>query len=144
MQDNSKEAKNKRYAWLLEHNNDYVSSCTYDTIEECIEDAKRDFKDYTSNYNQTYSITVQELVPYDIQIDGEIILDDLWSQVEEDVGDAADDWLNSDSDYTTEQLNDLSERLTRVVKTWLKETNNEPPFFRILSEKEIQICDIPQ
>lgn len=46
--------------------------------------------------------------------------------------------------YTTEQLADLSERLTGVIKTWLEETHNEPDFFNIIGEKEISICNIAQ
>lgn len=137
MQDDCK-CNNKKYSLLLTNYYDYQPAAMYDTIEECIVAAKEYFGNYIPD-----SITVQELVPYDIQINGEIILDDLWSQVESEVGDAADDWLTG-KDYTTEQLESLSERLTGVVKTWLKETNNEPPFYRVLSEKEIQICDIPQ
>lgn len=55
-----------------------------------------------------------------------------------------DDWLDSRTAYTTEQLADLSERLTGVIKTWLEETHNEPDFFNIIGEKEISICNIPQ
>ena len=62
----------------------------------------------------------------------------------QNVGDLVDDWLDSRTAYTTEQLADLSERLTGVIKTWLKETHNEPDFFNIIGEKEISICNIPQ
>lgn len=133
--------KDKKYAWQLERDSDYTSATAFDSIEECIADAQ----DYFAEENvKIKSITIQELGPYEISVDAEDVLDNVWNCAEAEVGDAADDWLTGKEDYTTDQLNDLSERLTGVIKTWLKETHNEPKFFRIIGEKEIQICNIPQ
>lgn len=133
--------KDKKYAWQLEHDSDYTSSIVFDSIEECIADAQ----DYFAEENvKIKSITIQELVPYEISVDAERVLDVVWDEAEANVGDIVDDWLDSRTAYTTDQLNDLSERLTGVIKTWLKETDNEPKFFHIIGEKEIQICNIPQ
>ena len=136
-----KENKDKKYAWQLEHDSDYTSATAFDSIEECIADAQ----DYFAEENvKIKSITVQELEPYEISVDAENVLEDIWENAEADVGDCIDDWLDSRTAYTTEQLDDLSERLTGVVSTWLKETHNEPDFFRITGEKEISVCNIPQ
>lgn len=136
----NKEHENRKYAWQLERDSDYTSATAFDSIEECIADAQ----DYFAEENvKIKSITIQELGPYEISIDAEDVLENVWNCAESEVGDIVDDWLEP-TDYTTEQLNDLSERLTGVIKTWLNETNNEPKFFCIIGEKEIQICDIPQ
>lgn len=136
----NKEHENRKYAWQLERDSDYTSATAFDSIEECIADAQ----DYFAEENvKIKSITIQELGPYEISIDAEDVLENVWNCAESEVGDIVDDWLEP-TDYTTEQLNNLSERLTGVIKTWLKETNNEPKFFCIIGEKEIQICDIPQ
>lgn len=90
------------------------------------------------------SITIQELRPYEISVDAERVLEVVWEEAEANVGDLVDDWLDSRTAYTTEQLADLSERLAGVIKTWLKETHNEPDFFNIIGEKEISICNIAQ
>lgn len=136
----SKENKDKKYAWQLEHDSDYTSAIVFDSIEECIADAQ----DYFAEENvKIKSITIQELGPYEIFVNAEDVLENVWNCAEAEVGDIADDWLEP-TDYTTDQLNDLSERLTGVIKTWLKETNNEPDFFNIIGEKEISICNIPQ
>lgn len=136
-----KENKDKKYAWQLEHDSDYTSATAFDSIEECIADAQ----DYFAEENvKIKSITVQELEPYEISVDAENVLEDIWENAESDVGDLIDDWLDSRTAYTTEQLADLSKRLTGVVSTWLKETHNEPDFFRIIEEKEISVCNIPQ
>lgn len=135
----NKEHEDTKYAWQLERNSDYTSATAFDSIEECIADAQ----DYFAEENaKIKSITIQELGPYEISVDAEDVLDNVWNCAEAEVGDVADDWLTGKEDYTTDQLNDLSERLTGVIKTWLKETNNEPKFFYIIGEKEIQICDI--
>lgn len=89
------------------------------------------------NYNS-------ELRPYEISVDAERVLEVVWEEAEANVGDLVDDWLDSRTAYTTEQLADLSERLTGVIKTWLEETHNEPDFFNIIGEKEISICNISQ
>lgn len=136
----NKEHENRKYAWQLERDSDYTSATAFDSIEECIADAQ----DYFAEENvKIKSITIQELGPYEISIDAEDVLENVWNCAESEVGDIVDDWLEP-TDYTTEQLNDLSERLTGVIKTWLKETHNEPKFFRIIGEKEISICNIPQ
>ena len=126
--------KDKKYAWQLEHDSDYTSSIVFDSIEECIADAQ----DYFAEENvKIKSITIQELGPYEISVDAERVLDVVWDEAEANVGDIVDDWLDSRTAYTTDQLNDLSERLTGVIKTWLKETDNEPKFFHIIGEKEM-------
>lgn len=129
-----------KYTWLLRHDGEYTTAPVFNTISACIRNALQ----YFENCPPTYSIIIQELVPYKIHISGESFLDNLWSDVELEVGDLADDWLNGYADYTDEQLNTLSERLTGVVNNWLEETDNKPPFYRILSEKEVQLCNIPQ
>lgn len=137
----SKEHKDKKYAWQLERDSDYTSATAFDSIEECIADAQ----DYFAEENvKIKSITIQELRPYEISVDAERVLEVVWEEAEANVGDLVDDWLDSRTAYTTEQLADLSERLTGVIKTWLEETHNEPDFFCIIGEKEISICDIPQ
>lgn len=132
--------ENRKYAWQLEHDSDYTSAIVFDSIEECIADAQ----DYFAEENvKIKSITIQELGPYEIFVNAEDVLENVWNCAEAEVGDIADDWLEPTA-YTTEQLADLSERLTGVIKTWLKETHNEPDFFNIIGEKEISICNIPQ
>lgn len=136
-----KENRDKKYAWQLERDSDYTSATAFDSIEECIADAQ----DYFAEENvKIKSITIQELEPYEISVDAEGVLEGIWDAAEYEAGDNVDDWLDSSTAYTTEQLNDLSERLTGVVSTWLKETHNEPCFFRIIGEKEIQISNISQ
>ena len=54
----SKENKDKKYAWQLEHDSDYTSATAFDSIEECIADAQ----DYFAEENiKIKSITIQEL-----------------------------------------------------------------------------------
>lgn len=137
----NKENKDKKYAWQLERDNNYTSDTAFDSIEECIADAQ----DYFAEENvKIKSITIQELKPYEISVDAERVLEVVWDEAEANVGDLADDWLDSRTAYATDQLNDLSERLKGVIKTWLKETHNEPTFFCIIGEKEISVCNIPQ
>lgn len=55
----SKEHKDKKYAWQLEHNSDYTSATAFDSIEECIADAQ----DYFAEENvKIKSITIQDLL----------------------------------------------------------------------------------
>lgn len=105
----SKEHKDTKYAWQLEHDSDYTSATAFDSIEECIADAQ----DYFAEENvKIKSITIQELKPYEISVDAERVLEVVWEEAEANVGDLVDDWLDSRTAYTTEQLADLSERLT--------------------------------
>lgn len=136
----NKENKEIKYAWRLEHDNDYTSATAFDSIEECIADAQ----DYSAKENiKINSITILKLAPYEIVVDADNVLQNIWEDAESDVGDWADDWLDP-TDYTAKQLYDLSSRLTGIVKTWLEETHNEPNFCCITEKKEISICNIPQ
>ena len=109
----NKENKDKKYAWQLERDNNYTSDTAFDSIEECIADAQ----DYFAEENvKIKSITIQELKPYEISVDAERVLEVVWDEAEANVGDLADDWLDSRTAYTTDQLNDLSERLTGLLK----------------------------
>ena len=68
----SKEHKDKKYAWQLEHDSDYTSAIVFDSIEECIADAQ----DYFAEENvKIKSITIQELEPYEIFVNAEDVLE---------------------------------------------------------------------
>lgn len=84
----NKEHEDRKYAWQLEHDSDYTSATAFDSIEECIADAQ----DYFAEENaKIKSITIQELGPYEISVDAEDVLDNVWNCAEAEVGDVADD-----------------------------------------------------
>lgn len=71
-----------------------------------------------------------------ITVDSEGVLDDIASSIYDEVGEAAEDYLNY---VKREEWEILNERLTQVVREWMKEFSYEPSFFRIENTEKFEI-----
>lgn len=71
-----------------------------------------------------------------ITVDSEGVLDDIASSIYDEVGEAAEDYLNY---VKREEWEILNQKLTQVVREWMKEFSYEPSFFRIENTEKFEI-----
>lgn len=128
------------FTWMHCPNADIWDNDTFDTIEECIEDAKR------SDMHDGDSIYIGECKSAEI---GGIYFEDVLEDVEEDmydkVGEVSEDWdisstygsyKNRESIY--EKYND---KLRQLVIDYIKEIGETPTFYNIVNIQEVMIGD---
>lgn len=120
----------KEYTWSYSENDELWQHDTFDSIEDCIADAK---ENYGIGADDTIAVGIVE--PYVVSVDAETILENLEENAYEECGDAAESWI----DYKKELIDQLSNRLTECVNQWLKETGNEPHFYKIVGVKTITV-----
>lgn len=118
----------KEYTWSDNENDEHWWHDTFDSVEECIADAKENYLIDTGA-----TIAVGTVKPYVVNIDAETYLESLEEDAYEECGDVAEDWI----DY--ESADQLSERLTECVNQWLKETGNEPSFYKIINVRTVEV-----
>lgn len=119
----------KKYSWSFNKNDELWNQDTFDTVEECIENAKK---------NEVYSgetIAVGECIPYVPYIDADDIIERIEEQAYEHAGEASEGWLS----YSNDEKDRLTEQLTEVLEKWIKDTNNEPSFYHIEDIREITL-----
>ena len=119
---------NNRYAWSRKSDDEIWRGGPCDSIKECVEEALADdFKmedtfalGYIEDYNMNLCFA-DHLIEY------------LQEDAYDELGEVAYDWLDSISKEQRELLNN---RITNVVKEWLKEIHEEPNFYKVLPCEE--------
>ena len=120
------------YIWDFDDGAEYWYNDTYETIEECIEDALLTSKEEDEEYDTVYIGEVNKFIP---TIDAERILDMLQEDAYEEVGEIGGDWNAYDYKKRNE-IDELSEALTEVVHSWLKKCGYYPSFCTIENVKK--------
>lgn len=119
----------EKYSWNFDENAEEWRNDPYDTIEECIADAK----EYAKSDPDIWCVYIGENVPFVPTVDAEITLDRIADEAYE-FCEFAEDWEVYDR-KKTEELKELSEQLTTVVNAWLKKYNREPNFWQVQNIK---------
>ena len=114
----------KQYTWT--QNKNYWNNYVFNSIEECIEDAK------TQNYSGY--IFIGRVHYFEPKIDVENLLYDLQEEVYWEYRNVAESW-----EFKCETVEILSERLNKCFKNWLEETNQEPNFYEVCDIERIYI-----
>lgn len=117
----------KQYTWELSKDVDIWHNEIFDSVEECIEDAKE-----SGEVKDGDMIYIGEAIPYEFEVSAEDVL----IRLEEDANWAAGDWPWYERG---EKLDDLSVALTECVKSWIKENNNLPTFYTIEDIKKVVV-----
>lgn len=113
--------ENKKYTWNYDLDDEIWTHDSFSTIEECVEDAKENY-----HYNGDY-IVVGKVKHYEPNVDVDDVIERLQEQAYEDCGESSVGWI----DLENKNVEILSERVNKIVKDWLKETNQEPTFYSI-------------
>lgn len=112
----------KKYTWSASANDELWQHDDFDTIEECVLDAKENY-----GYEAGTDIAIGEAIPFIVSVDADDIIERLEENAYEECGEASEGWIH----YKQEQLDELSEILTKHVNEWLEKTKNKPTFYKI-------------
>ena len=119
------------YTWSRSKDDELWRHDVFETEKECVEDA---VKNYDFEIGDTIAIgTTCAFIP---SLCAETILEDVENNAFDECGEVAEDWINFKD---KENLEVLSARLTECLVQWLKETKQEPSFYKIEDIKTIEI-----
>lgn len=118
------------YTWETNRDADIWHNATFETIEECIEEAKHE------GHSLIYIGTIQEYENI-IYVDACSVLEDISQIAFDNCGEAAEGW--EPYAQSNEDLEELSNDLTKCVIAWLKKHNDMPSFYKITDIKEVRI-----
>ncbi|WP_141552947.1 hypothetical protein [Bacillus thuringiensis] len=114
--------------WMInEHADGIWNGGYFDTREEAIEEGRKDC-DFISGEKFYVGQVSKEEIAIGINVDS--VLADIVINVQEQVGEVADDYLNH---IDKEDYQVLEERLLEVVQAWMKERDYEPSYFKIVN-----------
>lgn len=123
-----------KYTWEHSKNEEFWNHDLFDTIEECLQDAK---ENYDVKIGDT--IAIGKVVPYEARVFAGHVLEQLESDAYEECGECAEDWETFSYKDDREKLDELSNQLTEVVKAWLKKYKREPDFYKIENVRTIEV-----
>ena len=113
----------KKYAWSRKIDDEIWRGGPCDSVKECVEEAK------TEGYQDGDTFALGYIEPYEVNyVNSDQIIEFLVQDACDQVGEVAEDWLNS---IVREQREDLEDRVLKVVKEWLKDCHEEPTFYKI-------------
>lgn len=125
------------YTWMEYPNAEIWNKDTFETIEECVEDAK---KNYLIKSGE--EIYIGECK--DVEIGG-IYLEDVLERVEEDmydkVGEVSEGWgiTSIREPYEDRQpvYDKYDKKLEKLVKDYIEEIGETPGFYKVVNEREV-------
>ena len=113
----------KRYAWTSNINNEVWYGGPCDSISECVGEASDE------GYYEDETIALGYIKDYEISYDfAQDIIERLCEDAYNEVGEASDRWLDS---VKRPHLDTLNERITPIIKEWLKEIGETPWFYGV-------------
>lgn len=124
----------KKYTWNYSENDELWQHDDFDTIEDCIADAK---DNYSMKPGDT--IAIGETDEFRISVDATSVLDATEEQAFDECGEASESWDSYDYKNDKVGLEELSNQLTKCVEDWLRQRNNMPGFYKILNIKTIEL-----
>lgn len=131
----------KEYAWNFNKDAEVWRNDTFDTIEECIKDARRIISEeahYTIDYEAPSVVYIGEVIPFVPTADCTDILDRMADDAFDHCGEEAESW--EPYDYKKkDEIDELDQKLTDVVVEWLKKYGREPHIYNIQKIKEYSL-----
>ena len=112
-----------KYSYNFDENAEAWYNDSHDTIEECIDEARK----YDDSYDTVY---VGENIPFVPTVDAELLLDRISEEAYEFAGDFAENWYGYDYNKRGE-LDELSNELSKVVHAWMKKYGYYPEFWQV-------------
>lgn len=127
------------YTWMDYPNADIWNHDTFETVQECIDDAKE-------NYLMTQGETIYIGECQDVLIGG-IDLDDTLCRVEEDmyeqVGEVSEGWdiYSTNGCYADRKTiyDKYNKKFRQLVMDYIEEIGETPKFYQIINEQEVVI-----
>lgn len=123
-----------KYTWEYSENEEIWQNDVFDTIEDCILDAK---ENYCVEPDGT--IAIGEIVPWEPHVSAYNILEQIEEDAYEECGEIADGWKTFEWKNDRKKVEELSEKLTEIVKQWLKDNGTYPTFSKIENVKIVTV-----
>lgn len=124
----------KTYTWNYNEDDEYWNHDDFNTIDECVADAKENYKMKVGQ-----RIAIGEPDVFKISVDSTTILDGIEEQAYDECGDVSESWDSYDYKNDKEGIEELSKQLTKCVEEWLEKRNNMPSFYRITNIRTVEI-----
>lgn len=121
----------KEYTWSKKPDDERWQHEIFGSVEECIADALENY-----DFKKGDTIAIGICYKHIVEVDGEDILERIEEMAFDDVGEAAEDWINYKD---KKSISDLSEKLTNIVNEWLKKTGQKPSFYRVVDIETVEI-----
>ena len=114
--------------WCTSSNGEMFGSACYSSREEAIEACKGEDGD-----SYVGRATFLEFTEIDVNSHEEDILEDLYEELSDIIGDAAENW-----EFTEGEEIELGKRIAKTVIDFLNETGNQPTCFLVQDIEEVQ------
>lgn len=125
-----------KYTWEYSENEEIWQNDVFDTIEDCILDAK---ENYCVEPGET--IAIGEIVLWEPHVSAYNILEQIEEDAYDECGEVAESWYTYDyrSSEDKKKVEELSDKITEIVKQWLKENGTYPTFSKIQNVKVVTV-----
>ncbi|MBC3889482.1 hypothetical protein GH810_14295 [Acetobacterium paludosum] len=125
-------AKIKKYTWDFNPDAEVWHNNTFDTVEECIEDAKAAVEDENSEFEEKHDVIyIAETRQYIPTVDSGAIEDMFATMADiasDEYGELGSEW--EPYDYRkTDEVEELRVSIDAVVMAWLKKHDRYPDFY---------------
>ena len=114
-----------KYIWEYDET-DIWKHDLFDTVEDCILDTKENYLIESGT-----EIVVGEAVLWEPYVSAELIIEQLQEDAYEECGEVAGDWYAYNYRKHEKKLDELSDKLTEIIRQWLKDNGTYPNFYRI-------------
>jgi len=131
-----------KYTWEFDKDEEFWRNATFDTIEECIQEAKKVMQAYGEEHSVIYIGETEVFEPY---VFGTDVMERIEEQAFEECGEAAEGWgiwneIRSKGEAESKAAwEELSDKLTEAVNHWLKKYNLVPNFYKIVNIREVPV-----
>ena len=129
-----------KYSWDFDGDAEFWNNGTFDTVDECIEDAiqflTKEIADSEEYPTVVYIGENREFVP---EVDGLQVLEALEEQASEQCGEVGSDWETydwKDRQKKEKEISELKDELNRVLIDWLTKYGRMPNFYTVENIKE--------
>lgn len=125
-----------KYTWEYSENEEYWTKDVFDSVEDCILDAKENY-----GIEPGETIAIGKPIHWEPYVNVYTILDQLEENAYEECGEVAENWYAYDykSEEGRKSLDELSDKLTEIVKQWLKDNGTYPTFYKIENVKTVEV-----
>lgn len=123
-----------KYTWEHSDNEEIWRNDVFNTIEDCILDAKENY-----DIEPGETIAIGEPVYWEPHVNVYTILNQFEEDAYEECGEIAEDWYAYDYKRDEEKVEQLSDKLTEIVKQWLKDNGTYPTFYKIENVRVVEV-----
>lgn len=117
----------KIYTWSENANDELWRNDIFETVEECVKNAKSDW----NGKKPGDEIAIGTVVPYVVSADVGFMLEQLEQDAYEECGDVTDDWDVSSRKGHEKEFDELQEKVTALVNEYLVKIGEKPSFYKI-------------